>query len=79
MVVNQSRATDKIIIIGYLKDRIGNELPFGVTKRFNEELVNEIGEMLKTFNVVNNMGKNKTFIEHDMEYKSTRQKTRVQQ
>jgi len=59
--------------------RIGNEPFGGTTQRFNDETVNDRGDMLKMFCAANNMRINNTFFDHDMSCKYTWQNTRGQQ
>lgn len=66
--LDQITATDKIISIGDLNGRIGNEPVIGVIQRFNENLVNGNGDLLTTFCAVNSMGINNTFFEYVMSY-----------
>lgn len=74
--MDQIRSQDKIIIIGNLYTRIGNEPLCGVMQRLNKETMNENGELLNIFCAYNNMMINNTFFKHNMKYKCTWQKTR---
>lgn len=76
---NRREPTDKIVIMGDLNARVGNEALTGITQRFNEEEVNENGELLKSLCAANTLRINNTFFEHDMKYKYTWQNTRGQQ
>lgn len=77
--VDRIQAKDKIVIMGDLNARVGNEPLGGVTQRFNEEVMNDNGDLLKAFCAVNALRINNTFFEHDMKYKYTWQNTRGQQ
>jgi len=76
-VVDSIKAQDKIIIMGDLNARIGNEPLGGTTQRFNEETVNDSGDMLKMICALNKMRINNTFFDHDISYKYTWKNTKA--
>ncbi|XP_030763134.1 craniofacial development protein 2-like [Sitophilus oryzae] len=61
--VDRIQAKDKIVIMGDLNARVGNEPLGGVTQRFNEEVMNDNGDLLKAFCAVNALRINNTFLD----------------
>uniref|UniRef100_A0AAR5PA78 Endonuclease/exonuclease/phosphatase domain-containing protein n=1 Tax=Dendroctonus ponderosae TaxID=77166 RepID=A0AAR5PA78_DENPD len=55
---------ETLILLGDLKARIGKQVVDDVKQAFNEEVLNQQGEMLTEFCALNELRINKTFIKH---------------
>ncbi|XP_019765820.1 uncharacterized protein LOC109541399 [Dendroctonus ponderosae] len=76
--VNKINNGHKIVILGDLNARIGNEKMRGVKQRFNEAVINKNGELLIDFCARNEMRINNTFFSHQNQHKYTFNNTRGQ-
>lgn len=47
--VDQIPKEEKVLLLGELKARIGQEIMDGIKQKFNEELINRSGEILMEF------------------------------
>lgn len=68
--------TDKIFIMGDMNARVGNDIVEGVKQKFNEDVMNDHGEMLTELCAHNELRINNTFFPHKQQYKYTWSDTR---
>ena len=61
----------RIILMGDLNARVGNEIINGVKQRFNEHTSNDNGDLLTDFCAQNNFRINNTYFDHNLKYKYT--------
>lgn len=76
--LNSFPQNEKIFIMGDLNSRIGNKPIPGVVQRFNEEVINNNGEMLIALCAQNELRINNTYFPHKQQYKYTFSNTRNQ-
>ena len=70
--------TDKVIILGDLNARIGQEIIPNIKQKFNEPVINENGELLIDFCASNELRINNTFFPHKHQHKYTFNNSRGQ-
>ena len=69
---------ERVLILGDLNARIGNDVINGVKQRFNEETYNDDCTMLVQFCADNELRINNTYFDHKIQHKITWQNTRSQ-
>lgn len=77
-VIDEIPKKSKIFIMGDFNSRIGNTVLPGVMQRFNEDVINNNGEMLITLCAQNELRINNTFFRHKIQQKYTFGNTRDQ-
>lgn len=70
--------TERIIILGDLNARVGNSVIPGIMNRFNEDQLNDNGEILVDFCARHSLRINNTFYPHKLQHKITWQNSRGQ-
>lgn len=71
LTVDKIPKQDQIIIMGDMNGRVGNEVIPGIKNVFNEEIINDRGEMLIEFCTYNELRINNTYFRHKPQHKIT--------
>lgn len=74
--INQIDKKEKIIVAGDFNARVGRNIIPGIKQRFNEDSINENGEMMVDFCNDNELRINNTFFDHKYQHKYTWENTR---
>lgn len=77
-VIDQLPINEKVFIMGDFNARIGNNTVPSVMQKYNEEIINNNGEMLIALCAQNELRINNTYFPHKMQYKYTFFNTRDQ-